>query len=162
MRIAFTSVGVSALIKHLAFIAMLLLGANALSAASFDFSFSGSGVSASGVLTATSVGLGTYDVTGVTGTQGSKTLSDGGGSSFTLAGSSVFLATLNFDLPSHGSESVGDFFGIVSGSGLASNVDYLSITSVSSVPEPAVLLLLLTMGLGVWLFGRKVLSKSTP
>jgi phosphate/sulfate permease len=79
-----------------------------------------------------------------------------------LAGSSVFLATLNFDLPSHGSESVGDFFGIVSGSGLASNVDYLSITSVSSVPEPAVLLLLLTMGLGVWLFGRKVLSKSTP
>jgi hypothetical protein len=162
MPIAFGSAGDFALIKHLAFAAMLLLGSSALQAATFDFSFAGPGVSASGVLNATAEGGGNYDVTSISGTQGLKTLSDGGGSSFTLAGSSLFYATLNFDLPSHGSESVSDVWGFVWGNGLALNVDHLSITSVSSVPEPAVLLLLLTMGLGVWLFGRKVLSKNTP
>jgi hypothetical protein len=161
VRIAFTVVGVSALIKYLTFTAMLLLGANALSAASFDFSFSGPGVTATGELTATLSG-GTYHVSSITGTQNGATISGGSGSSFTLLGSSFSNASLQFTVP-NGSEIVRSTIGLWEiGAGPGGVTSLITHSSVTAVPEPAVLLLLLTMGLGVWLFGRKVLSKSTP
>lgn len=153
------------MIKQLLCAVVFLVGSSALRAGTFDFSFAGTGgVSASGVLTTTGSG-GIYTITGITGTQNGYTISDGSGI-LTEAGSS-FAVTLDFDLPGSQAESVtGAVAGSVgTGAEAGSKTAILtsfSISSVSGVPESATLLLLLTMGLGVWVLVRKLPSQNTP
>jgi hypothetical protein len=148
-------------IKQLLCAVVFLVGSSALRAGTFDFSFAGTGgVSASGVLTTTGSG-GIYTITGITGTQNGYTISDGSGI-LTEAGSS-FAVILDFDLPGSQAESVTGAVG--TGAEVGSKTAILtsfSISSVSGVPESATLLLLLTMGLGVWVLVRKLPSQNTP
>jgi hypothetical protein len=153
------------MMKHFVYTALLLLGSTALRAGEFDFSFSGTGgVSASGELTTTGSG-GEYTITGITGTQNGAALSDGGGG-LTFLGSNLLIATITFDLPGNSGELVSYIPGLEAlefGSvfSVLSDVSITPVGSVSGVPEPATLLLLLTMGLGVWVFARRLPSKNT-
>ena len=126
-----------------------LFSATGLRADTFDFSFSGTGsVQGSGVITATPTLLGEL-VTGVSGTESYGGLF----SPATLTGAVLYSPTsgeliFNTAVLFFSNNSYSEV-------GLPMSTGTLKIAAVS-VPESATLLLLFSMGLGVWLLVRKL------
>jgi hypothetical protein len=151
---------------------MLLLGSPVLRASQFSFSYSGVAdpllgspyqVTASGTLTAQSVGNGVYDVTNISGTRNGVTIVDSGIGNLGILymtngvlglGNSGFL---EFGL-GHGATDTVAYTGsvleevLVSTSPSVATISKFSVT----VPEPSTVLIFLTLGLVVWAFGRKL------
>jgi hypothetical protein len=172
--------------RHLACLALLLVGASASRAAVFSFSYSGvavsvlgthTDVSASGTLTATATTGGLYQVTGITGTRiiGStdETITSSSSLGFLYSSSSGLTldpgsaGILAFDLSGiTGTDTVEYISGVGYeetlvnlGSPLASSTATLTSFTITAMPEPATLLLFLAVGLGVWLLTRKLPSR---
>jgi hypothetical protein len=168
-------------------LSLLLLGASALHASQFTFSFSGGNVSATGSLTANSVnvglGPGLYDVTSITGTltiSGNRygiTESPLGNLGALLidqtgANGSVVLGAgaITFGVGASGVDAVA--YAGSSYTSVLTNFSTGSITSGSNftitdppatgVPEPSTLLIFLTFGIVVWAFGRKLCTRALP
>jgi hypothetical protein len=157
------------LLKHVLCIAVLVLmcGATALRADVFSFSYAGAGVSASGTLTADNLGSGVYAVTGMTGTRNGKAITDSlggifyygsgnpffdkGGIAFTL-GDYFGIDTVLYD----GGQYLETMFGFP---GSSTTLNTFTVTP-SNLPEPSTLLLLLAMGSGFWVLGRKLPTKN--
>lgn len=143
--------------------AVLLFSATALRADVFSFSYSGTWfgntVNASGTITATAVIPGIYTITSINGTQN--------GASMSLVGTNTFIYS--------GGSGVGSFGFLMNG--MSGHQDSLTFSGnsytetgysgtnigsnfkMSTVPEAATLSLLCAMGLGVWVFARKLPSK---
>jgi PEP-CTERM motif len=169
-------------------LSLLLLGASALQASQFTFSFSGGNVSATGSLTANNInpgsGPGLYDVTSITGT-------------FTISGTSYSIsqsplgnlgALLIDQTGANGSVQLGAggiTFGVgkngvdavaYTGSSYTSVLTNFSTGSITSgtnftvvdppapkgVPEPSTVLIFLTLGIVFWAFGRKLPRRALP
>jgi hypothetical protein len=153
---------------HLLGAALLLLSVNSLSADVFSFSYSGpGGISASGKITATPTGGGVYSMTGITGTRDGVQMSYspvGTGTFFYGGSAASSLGAIAFSLNSIFSFDTVSFAG---GSyhetvaGFQNSSTTLSTLSLTRLPEPSTILLLLTMGLGVFAVGRKLPGNKT-
>lgn len=138
--------------------AFLLLGASALRADVFNFSFSGNTVSASGTVTATDVVPGVYTITSISGTQNGVSFSmTGSGNTLVYNGGS---ATGTFDLMIKGVgmdvlSFAGNTYSETGATGANSGTNF----RMASVPEASTASLLLAMGLGVWILARKFPSR---
>jgi len=148
-------------IKRLLCTGVLLLSATALRADVFSFSYAGVGVQAAGTLTATLGFLG-YNVTNIYGTRNGTAFdaSPIGAGLFTYSPSS-YSGSIAFSLGSLGllntvTFSNGDF-AEVGLTGVKTGTNF----SISRVPELATMLLLFTMGLGVWVLARKLPYRNT-
>jgi hypothetical protein len=171
-------------IKHILCTAVLVLGASVLRADSFNFLYSGTitnsttAVSASGTLTTVSLGGGIYEVTAITGkrtvgqTSAGITVSplgqnlgllyyDAPGQSSNLDGALVFglNGIFGFDTLIYLGNNIYQETLLNLGNPGASTVANVKM-SVTHLPEPATPLLLLTMGLGIWVFMRKRTSNA--
>jgi hypothetical protein len=153
-------------------LSLLLLGASALHASQFDFSYSNAAatVSASGILTATSIGGGVYQVTNIQGTRDGTTitglapgdlslLSIGTGGAIGLESAGV----VEFDLLGvSGYDSFEYLTGVgyeetmFNSHGLPTSTNALTSFKITAVPEPSTLLIFLTLGTLVWALGRKL------
>jgi hypothetical protein len=165
--------GLSTVLRHLLCTTVLLFGATALRADVFSFSYAGVGVSAFGTLTASAAGGGLYTVTDIVGYRNKVAITDsplGGNLGAFYYNSSPGTPLLNaggiiFGLNGlTGLDTVyyaNGFYqeSIVALTGVATN--NLQTFTISRVPEPATLLLLCVMGLGVWILARKLPSKET-
>jgi len=154
------------MIKRLVCVAALLWSATIVRADVFSYSYTGLGtgfgdplqsVTGSGEITATADGAGLYLITAISGTQN---------------GTSVFLSPVDNVFAFNGSSGSFDFllkgstYALNFGGGLysdgfvfpaAASSGFIQISTVTSaVPEAATISLLLTMGLGIWVFGRKL------
>jgi hypothetical protein len=156
------------MIQNLMCTAVLLMGATALRADVFAFSYAGTFLgntaSVTGTLTATSVVPGVYTVTNLSGTRDSVSISDSSaGSGGFIYGGASGVGTLTFLL--NGLSSKSDVVAFA-GSGYteigATGMNVGNTFSIRSVPEPATLSLLFAMGFGVWVLARKLPSKRTP
>jgi len=109
-------------------------------------------VTGSGEITATADGGGFYTITALSGTQNGTNTSLASGLNFFFDGSSSWGT---FDFLLKGSNYALGFAGgdYADVGGPAASAGTFTI---STVPEAATVSLLLTMGLGVWLFGRKL------
>jgi len=142
----------------------LLLSVGALRADVFSFSFSGNGglgsVSASGTVTAVE-SAGFYTITGLTGIQNGKSISlYGSGNRLIYSGASG-VGTLQFlvsGLPAIPYTVVftGSGFSEIEGIGIDKGTNFKITRAVS---EESAVALLLAMGLGVLLLGRKLAAK---
>jgi len=147
--------------KGLWFGAVFLLGASVSQANVFSFTYSGSGETVSGTITATSTLPGIYTITGISGTiiGGSKIWTITGLSSdpdFVYSGGSG-TGSVDFNVTgsSKGSDTLsfaGSTFAQSGTTGTMAGFNFY----LGSVPEPGTLLLFGTMGLGVWLLARKL------
>jgi hypothetical protein len=151
------------------------MGATALRADVFSFSYSGvsalGNVTESATLMATATGiLGSYTVTGIlNGTRAVGGNSVNFNSSSLMAGSFTYglpilspLGSLKLSLAGLGTDTLSfsslggtESFGLLS---LKNSAGSFTM-SRASVPEAATLSLLLTMGLGVWVLARKMPAK---
>jgi hypothetical protein len=153
--------------KHLLYTAVLLCGVTGLRADVFNFSYTGSQLSASGTLTATLVSGDTYKVTDITGQRNGSTI-DGlvsqGSFDYNGSASNVSIVydlggIVYYDVSTDGSNTeTTSILGFPVGT---KNLTTFSISSVNGVPEPTGLLLLLTTGLGVCVMARKLPFKNT-
>jgi hypothetical protein len=151
------------MIKRVVCAAALLWSATIVRADVFSYSYSGLGtglgdllqsVSGNGQITATADGGGVYTITALSGTQNGKSVSLSSDKVFAFNGSSVGT----FDFLLGGSTYVLAFIGGGYGDGIgpAASVGTFNISTATTVPEAATISLLLTMGLGIWVFGRKL------
>jgi len=156
--------------KLFLFTAVLLAGATVAQADVFTFSYSGSGLSASGTVTATALGLGEYSITGlVSGSRDGQAITSASGDFSYTTGSPSILSNAELSLGVNGLifDLVVDNALVASEVALANNgkTTDTTLTSFSinkaSVPEPSALLILATMGFGVWLLARKLQIKKT-
>ncbi len=164
------------MIQKLMCTAVLLMGATALRADVFSFSYSGvsalGNVTESATLMATATGiLGSYTVTGIL--NGIRSVNGGNSVNFNssslMAGSFTYglpllspLGSLKLSLTGLGTDTLSfsslggtESFGLLS---LKNSAGSFTM-SRASVPEAATLSLLLTMGLGVWVLARKMPAK---
>jgi hypothetical protein len=133
--------------------ATLLMGCSALRAEMFTFSYTG----VNGTISATNIG-GMYWVTDVSGIRKGVAFdaSPLGGGSFSYNGSSGFgtimfsVGSGFFSLPDVVTFNGGSYTDALGGSGTT------GFSLVRGVPEPSAILLLLTMGIGVWALLRKL------
>lgn len=146
---------------------MLLFGATAIRADVFDFSYSGGGVNASGMLTATALGLGSYQINTISGSRNSSAITGlVSGVSFFYNSPSLTSGSFTFDIGPTVVDNVSFLDGTAQETLYTSPFSFKE-TSVSfsinkaSVPEPSALLLLLTMGFGFWALARILPSKKT-
>jgi hypothetical protein len=163
--------------KSLLCATVLLLSGTAMQAASFTFSYSGAGVSASGTLTATLVSGNLYSVTSVTGTHtattgatGTRTISGGGGVFYYNGNPLLNAGGIAFNLSGLvGLDTVAYIGGLYQEAvvGLVGLTAVASTTSLNSfqisaagVPEPSAVALLLAMGTGVFLLARKLPART--
>ena len=148
--------------KLLVCVAALLSCATVSQAATFSFSYSGIGipssVTASGTITATQIMPGIYQITNLTGTQNGYAMTLGSGTTFVYSGSSS-TGTLNFK--AQGGTDIVSFAGPIFSETGAIGMDTGSNFKLTAtpVPEAASLLILISAGLGVCFFGRKLPSK---
>lgn len=156
------------MIKQLVCATVLLLGATVLRADVFSFSYSGMGVSLTGTVTATETLPGMYTVTDIVGTRTGSghtwAISDLPGGSFLYSDSWGSMGTFLLGLSgfSSGTDTLQFLGGLSVESGSAgASIGSFYLGSSVPVPEPATLLLLCTMGLGVWVLARKLPAKQT-
>jgi hypothetical protein len=160
---------------------LLLLGASALHAAQFNFSYSGSGVTATGTITATNMRGGVYQVTNISGTRdgtqaitglvpgGLAFLYNGPGGAIGLEGAGV----VEFDIKGVTGYDSFEYIGgrgpgrggaggpwyeeiMFNSRGVPTSTASLTSFKITAVPEPSTPLIFLTLGTLVWALGRKL------
>jgi hypothetical protein len=138
----------------------LLMGTTALQADVFSFSYSGSGVSVNGTITAASLTPGVYTISDISGIRNGKAFDDSplGGGSFTYGGPLSSSGTMMFTVGLIGLDTVTFSGRTYAEAGLA-GASTGNNFSISQVPEPATLSLLLAMGSGIWILARKLPSR---
>ena len=135
----------------------LLWTATIVRADVFSYSYTGTGlflqpVTGSGEITATADGGGFYTITALSGSQNGTSTSLTSGINLFFDGSSSYGT---FDFLLNGSNYALGFAagGYADAGGLAASAGTFNI---SRVPEAATISLLLTMGFGVWVLGRRL------
>ena len=155
--------------KLFLYTAVLLSVVTVAQADVFTFSYSGSGLSASGTVNAAAIGGGEYSITGlVSGSRDGQTITSAAGDFYYTGSPSIFsnaeltlgVNGLIFDLVVDNALDASEL--AVSNKGTTTDTTLTSFSiNRASVPEPSALLLLATMGLGVWLLARKLHLKKT-
>jgi hypothetical protein len=151
---------------------ILLLGASALHASQFNFSYSGGTVNALGTLTATNMGGGVYQVTNISGTRDGTAIAESPignlGVLYTGTGGKLGLengGAMEFAVGSSELDTVEYLNGVyqetlVNDSSIVPKITTTTLSSFTvsavAVPEPSTLLILLTLGVAVWALGRKL------
>ncbi|MBZ5623341.1 MAG: PEP-CTERM sorting domain-containing protein [Acidobacteriia bacterium] len=170
------------MIKQLLCATVFLLGATALRADVFSFTYTGTisllgtttTVSETGTLTANALSALTPDLYTITNISGTRTSTSGkttdawtifdppGAGFFIYSSPSSNSGTIYFSLRGYSSNTDTVTFGSGTGTEIGPNLVTSGTFKITRVPEPAVLLLLLTMGLGVWVLARKLPSNKSP
>ena len=149
------------MIKRLLCTGVLLLSATALRADVFNFSYGGPS-GASGTLITSTLPLGGHRITDLWGTRNGIAISEWSlGNSFTYVSPSIFGGAFSFNV--NGKKGTVSFASsIYTETGVQALPKIGSNFSLTrSVPEPTTMLLLFTMGLGVWVLARKLPSRNT-